>query len=232
MYGYCQPIAAMMPLTERQSAILEFIHESLDSTGIPPSRADIARRFGFRTRSAADDHLRALAAKGYLALVPGRARGIRLCDSAKRVLAHRQALPLVGRIAAGTPITAAGNIETWLQIDPGLFRPRADFLHRVAGHSMYEAGILDGDLVGIHAQPIADNGRIVAAAIPDPQTGETLITLKRYIRRGAKVILEPANRAPTYRPIEIDLASADPASQEAAAIRIVGLYAGLIRTPR
>ncbi len=221
-----------MPLTERQAAILEFIQESLDNAGIPPSRADIARRFGFRTRSAADDHLRALAAKGYLELIPGRARGIRLRDSAARALAHRHALPLVGRIAAGTPITAAGNIETWLQVDPGLFRPRADFLHRVAGHSMREAGILDGDLVGIHAQPIADNGRIVAAVLPDPRTGEALITLKRYIQRGARVVLEPANSDPAYQPIEIDLASADPDSQEAAAVRIVGLYAGLIRTPQ
>ncbi len=222
----------MHPLTERQTEILEFIRQTLRNTGAPPSREDIAAHFGFTSRASAEDHLRALEKKGYIQIRSGSARGIRLLQAAEAAIAGQYELPLVGRIAAGTPVTAQANIDTWLKVDPDLFRPRADFLHRVCGHSMKEADILDGDLVGIHAQEDADNGQIVAAVLPDRRTGEQTITLKRYFRRGSKIILKPENSSPAYRPIEIDLSAVDPESQDESPFRIAGIYAGLIRSAR
>lgn len=172
----------------------------------------------------------AIARKGFIELVPGNARGIRLLkEEEDAALSHQFELPLIGSIAAGTPITAETNVDTWLRIDPELFHPRADFLHRVSGHSMKEANILDGDIVGIHAQEDADNGQIVAAVMPHPKTGEDEITLKRYFRRGKKITLKPENSAPAYKPLEIDLAPLEGDSQEQTPFRIAGVYAGLIR---
>ena len=222
----------MNPLTDRQTEILEFIRESLRASGSAPSREDIAAHFGFTSRASAEDHLRALEKKGYLEIRSGSARGIRLLNAAEAALARQYELPLVGSIAAGTPVTAEANIDTWLKVDPELFRPRADFLHRVSGHSMKEADILDGDIVGIHAQEDADNGQIVAAVMPDRRSGEDTITLKRYFRRGNKIVLKPENSSPSYKPIEIDLSAVDPDSQDEVAFRIAGIYAGLIRAPR
>jgi repressor LexA len=220
----------MSDLTPRQNEILDFIRSRLHDTGFPPTREDIARQFGFSSKTGAQDHLMAIARKGYIELVPGNARGIRLLKGIGAVeqLSHQFELPLIGSIAAGTPITAETNVDSWLKIDPELFHPRADFLHRVSGHSMREANILDGDIVGIHAQENADNGQIVAAVMPHPKTGEDEITLKRYFRKGHRITLKPENSAPAYRPIEIDLAQADE-SQEQNPFRIAGVYAGLIR---
>lgn len=218
----------MASLTARQHEILEFLRERLAS-GIPPTREDIAEHFGFSTRSSAEEHLRALSRKGCIELVPG-ARGIRLLDQSAS-LSFQHQLPLIGRISAGTPITAEENVETRVAIDPELFRPRADFLHRVSGHSMKDADILDGDLVGIHAQDSVDNGAIVAAVLPDGRTGDDCITLKRFFRRGSKVVLKPANDAPAYQPIEIDLAAGDE-DQDGPRFRIAGIYAGHLRLPR
>jgi repressor LexA len=222
----------MSSLTARQSEILEYIRETIRHSGAPPTRADICEAFGFSSPNAAESHLRALVGRGLIELIPGSARGIRLLDQAHQALTVQYELPLVGRIAAGSPITAEQNVETRVVVDPQLFRPRADFLHRVSGHSMKEADILDGDLVGIHEQPDADNGQIIAAVLPDRRTGEDAITLKRYYRRGSKVILKPENSAPSYKPIEIDLAEVDPDSQDAPLFRIAGIFAGLIRIPR
>jgi len=221
----------MSDLTQRQSEIFDFIRSRLHDTGFPPTREDIARQFGFSSKTGAQDHLMAIARKGYIELVPGNARGIRLLkgDLAAEGPTHQFELPLIGSIAAGTPITAETNVDTWLKIDPELFHPRADFLHRVAGHSMKEANILDGDIVGIHAQEDADNGQIVAAVMPHPRTGEDEITLKRYLRKGRKITLKPENSAPAYRPIEIDLSRLEDESQEQTPFRIAGVYAGLIR---
>jgi repressor LexA len=218
----------MSDLTQRQSEIFDFIRSRLRETGFPPTREDIAREFGFSSKTGAQDHLMAIARKGYIELVPGNARGIRLLKG-EEVLPHQFELPLIGSIAAGTPITAETNVDTWLKLDPELFHPRADFLHRVSGHSMKEANILDGDIVGIHAQAEADNGQIVAAVMPHPKTGDDEITLKRYFRRGRKVVLQPENSAPEYRPIEIDLAALHGEGQEQVPFRIAGIYAGLIR---
>ena len=219
----------MSDLTDRQAEILSFIQKSISHSGMPPTRADISAEFGFGSPSAAEGHLRAIEAKGYIQIVRGSSRGIRLLASARNATAYQFELPLVGRIAAGTPITAPENIEERIVIDPSLFRPRADFLHRIDGHSMTNAGILDGDLVGIHAQADADNGDIVAAVISEKGSGDDTITLKRYFRHRNRIVLKPENSSPKYKPIEIDLAQVDPDSQEGPAFRIAGLFVGLIR---
>lgn len=220
----------MSDLTERQAEILEYVKSRLREQGSPPTRADIARDFGFSSPNAAEGHLRALAAKGHIELLPGAARNIRLLADESASLTLQFELPLLGRIAAGTPLTAAENVEDRLVVDPALFRPRADFLHRISGHSMKDAGILDGDLVGIHAQATADNGQIIAAVLPERRSGDDRITLKRYFRRGQRVTLKAENSAPGYEPIEIDLARAG--DEERPAFRIAGIYAGLIRAAR
>jgi repressor LexA len=136
-------------------------------------------------------------------------------------------LPLVGRVAAGEPILSAESIESQVAVDPALFHPRADFLFRVQGRSMQDAGILDGDLVGVRQQVVADNGQIVVARLPGRKTGEDELTLKRFFRRGDRVTLRAENAA--FAPIEIDLAAGDPETQERAPVAIEGLYVGLIR---
>lgn len=133
----------------------------------------------------------------------------------------------MGRVAAGEPILSAEAIESQVAVDPGLFHPRADFLFRVQGRSMQDAGILDGDLVGVRAQPEAENGQIVVARLPSRKTGEDELTLKRYFRRGSRVELRAENR--DFAPIEVDLAAHDPETQERAPVAIEGLYVGLIR---
>src|ERR1044071_356196 len=169
----------MAELTDRQAEILHFIEKELRHSGMPPTRQDIAEECGFGSPSAAESHLRAIEAKGYIQIVRGSSRGIRLLAQSRNALAHQFELPLIGRIAAGTPITAAENIDERVTVDPNPFRPPADFLHRRDGHSMKDADILDGDLVGIHEQAEAENGAIVAAVISEKRTGDDTITLKR-----------------------------------------------------
>jgi repressor LexA len=217
-----------MNLTARQTEILEFLVQQVEEQGMPPTRGDIAAHFRF-SRAAADDQLRKLAERGYIEL-SNVARGIRLLEPALRLKPAKQfELPLIGKIAAGTPVLAEVNIETRIVIDRALFQPKADFLHLVSGDSMREAGILNGDLVGIHAQSQADNNQIVAAVIADSKTGEDTITLKRYVLRGRRVILKPENSHPRYKPIEIDLSQFDSASQDQLPFRIAGIFAGLFR---
>jgi repressor LexA len=221
--------STMSELTERQAEILDYVRTCLREHGAPPTRADIAKMFGFSSPNAAEGHLRALATKGHIELLPGSARNIRLLGD-EVSLTQQFELPLLGRIAAGTPLTASENVESTVIVDPDLFHPRADFLHRISGHSMKDAGILDGDLVGIHAQPDADSGTIIAAVLPERRSGDDRITLKRYFRRGKKVTLKAENDAPGYEPIEIDLSQQD--DEDRPVFRIAGIYAGLIRIPR
>jgi repressor LexA len=221
----------MNVLTDRQAAILAYVREQIEVHHRPPCRGDITDRFGYASRSTAEHQLRKLEEMGYIEVLSG-SRGIRLLPPAKSQVTLQFELPLIGNIAAGTPIQAETNIETRIPIDPRLFRPRADFLHRVSGHSMKEADILDGDIVGIHAQAEALNNQIVAAVVLDRRSGEELITLKRYVRRGTHVILKPENSNPRYQRIEIDLAATDRDSQEAISFRIAGIFAGLIRFPK
>ncbi len=222
----------MSELTDRQAEILSFIQKQLRHNGMPPTRQDIAEEFGFGSPSAAESHLRAIEAKGYIQIVRGSSRGIRLLAQSTKALAYQFELPLLGRIAAGTPITAPENVEERVTIDPNLFHPRADFLHRVDGHSMKDADILDGDLVGIHAQEQAENGAIVAAVISEKRSGDDTITLKRYFRRGSRIVLKSENSDPRYKPIEVDLSQIDPESQERPPFRLAGIFVGLIRARR
>ncbi len=181
----------MERLTPRQRQVLELIRDFIDRTGLPPTRAEIAESLGFRSANAAEDHLRALARKGAIELLPGASRGIRITGDGP------EGLPLVGQVAAGQPILAQENIEDHYRIDPALFHPRADYLLRVRGESMRDAGILDGDLLAVHATPTAHNGQVVVARL------EEEVTVKRFRRQGQRVRLLPEN--PDFEPIEIDL---------------------------
>ncbi len=188
----------MIELTPRQREIFEFIQGFLEENGMPPTRAEIAVALGFRSANAAEDHLRALARKGAIELLPGASRGIRLVTMPGGRRRRRTGeLPVVGRVAAGNPILAQEHIEDYFQIDPRLFRPRADYLLRVKGMSMRDAGILNGDLLAVHRTPEASSGQIVVARLGDE------VTVKRFRRRGRVVRLLPEN--PDFEPIMVDL---------------------------
>jgi repressor LexA len=145
-------------LTARQLEVLNFVRKTLKASGLPPTRSEIAEALGFRSANAAEEHLRALARKGAIELLPGASRGIRLPDEPETNLSG---LPVVGRVAAGYPILASEHIEEHLQLDPAAFHPRADYLLRVKGASMRDAGILNDDLLAVHAVSTAENGQIV-----------------------------------------------------------------------
>lgn len=197
-------------LTARQTQVLELIRASITGSGLPPTRAEIAEALGFRSANAAEDHLRALARKGAIELLPGASRGIRLTEA----YTERLELPVVGQVAAGYPILATEHIEARHQVDPDLFKPRADYLLRVKGMSMRDVGILDGDLLAVHATPEARNGQIVVARLDDE------VTVKRLKRQGSHVWLLPENAG--FDPIEIDLRHQP--------FAIEGLGVGVLRT--
>ena len=178
-------------LTNRQRRVLNLIREHLATTGMPPTRSEIALALGFRSPNAAEDHLKALARKGAISLTPGTSRGI-------RVLADEDpGLPVVGQVAAGAPILAQEHIESHCRVEPGLFSPRADYLLQVKGMSMRDAGILDGDLLAVHHTPKAGNGQVVVARLDEE------VTVKRFRQRGNVVQLLPEN--PDFSPIVVDL---------------------------
>lgn len=183
----------MSDLTPRQRQILEFIQDAIAASGLPPTRAEIARALGFKSANAAEEHLRALHRKGVLELRPGASRGIVLKD----ILREQMGLPLVGRVAAGRPILAEEHVEARYQIDPRLFSPRAHYLLRVSGMSMRDAGILDGDIVAVHRSPDVRNRQIIVARLDNE------VTVKRYRQEGSVVWLLPENR--DFEPIKVDL---------------------------
>ncbi len=199
----------MRELTPRQKQILEMIQEFIAETGMPPTRAEIARQLGFKSANAAEEHLRALQKKGVLELLPGASRGIQLKDS----LRDQMGLPLVGRVAAGSPILAQEHIETHYKLDPQLFSPKPHYLLRVYGMSMRDAGILDGDLVAVHRTPEVRSRQIVVARLDDE------VTVKRYRQNGTLVSLLPENDE--FEPIEVDLRE--------QALVIEGVVVGVIR---
>lgn len=199
-------------LTPRQRQILDWIAEQSARNGAPPTRAEIASAFGFRSANAAEEHLRALARKGAIEMTPGRSRGIRVLGARTRQ-ADGALLPLIGRVAAGSPILAVENIESELAVDAALFQPRADYLLRVRGDSMVGVGILDGDLLAVHRGPSAEPGQIVVARIGDE------VTVKRLQRDGDRVRLCAEN--PAYAPIEVDPARED--------FVLEGLAVGVVR---
>jgi repressor LexA len=203
-------------LTARQRQILDWIRSYMASAGMPPTRAEIARGLGFSTPSSAEDHLQALSRKGAIELRPGTSRGLRLIDPPG--VPMQGTLPLVGRVAAGSPILATGHVEGRYRIDPTLFSPAADYLLRVRGDSMVEAGIRDGDLLAVHATAEARSGQIVVARVGG--AGGDEVTVKRLKRRGRTVLLVAEN--PAYAPIEID-----PATRP---LVIEGVGVGVIRT--
>jgi repressor LexA len=179
----------MDELTARQAEVLQLIADFLQATGFPPTRAEIADQLGFRSPNAAEDHLRALERKGYIEMLPGASRGIRLRENL--------GIPLVGRVAAGNPILAEQHIQGRYQLDPMLFRPRADYLLKVRGMSMRDAGILEGDLLAVHRTSEARSGQVVVARLGSE------VTVKRFKRQGAQVQLLPEN--PDFEPILVDL---------------------------
>lgn len=187
-------------LTPRQQEILAFISDSARQTGSPPTRAEIASAFGFRSANAAEEHLRALVRKGAIAMAPGRSRGIRVLSVAAEVAPGGgkagRSLPLIGQVAAGSPILALENVESELTLDAGVFHPRADYLLRVRGDSMIGVGIMDGDLLAVHRSATAQSGQIVVARL-----GEE-VTVKRLQRQGERVQLCAEN--PAYQPIEVN----------------------------
>ena len=205
----------MDELTDRQSEILKLIRELTEVTGFPPTRAEIAERMGFRSVNAAEQHLRALEKKGAIEISSGASRGIRVLDSraSSGRLGRLLELPVVGRVAAGSPILAEEHLQGRYQVDPNLFTPRADYLLRVRGMSMRDAGILEGDLLAVHRTPEARTGQIVVARLADE------VTVKRYRRRGHAVQLEAEN--PDFAPIEVDL--------RRDALTIEGIAVGVIR---
>jgi repressor LexA len=196
-------------LTQRQTDVLNAIRAAVKRTGLPPTRSELAATLGFRSPNAAEDHLRALARKGAITLLPGASRGIQLSGEGEPL-----GLPVIGRVAAGQPLLAAEHIEERYQIEPGLFRPAADYLLRVQGTSMQGAGILDGDLLVVHATREAANGQIAVVRLDEE------VTVKRFYRRGQRVSLVAEN--PDFPNLELDLRT--------QSIVIEGLGVGVIRT--
>lgn len=197
----------MIKLTPRQTEVLDFIKRYMSDTGYPPTRADIAAELGFKSANASEEHLKALARKGAIEMIPGTSRGIKIPDE--------DGLPIVGRVAAGSPILAEEHIENHCEIPPSFFNPPADYLLTVQGDSMIEIGILDGDLIAVHKTQNLNTGDIVVARIEDE------VTVKRLKTNRSKyqITLLPENK--DYNPIEVDLREQNFAFE--------GLMVGVIR---
>jgi repressor LexA len=197
----------MIKLTARQQEVLDLIKKSIVTSGFPPTRAEIAEQLGFRSPNAAEEHLKALARKGAIEMMPGASRGIRIIEEQKL------GLPIIGRVAAGEPILAQEHIEDHCEIPATWFKPEADFLLEVHGESMINIGIMDGDLIAVHKTETARNGQIVVARVEDN------VTVKRYQKNRNKVTLLPEND--DFDPIEVNLKETN--------FSIEGLYVGVIR---
>jgi repressor LexA len=213
----------MQILTERQNEILRFIAKHIEDTGFPPTRLEICSALGFKSPNAAETHLKALAKKGAISMVPGASRSIRLITNLvtrAQNLAEQLSIPLVGRVAAGSPILAQEHLEAQYQIDPQLFPMAPDYLLKVRGMSMRNAGILHDDLLAVKrlsgGLSETRDGQIVVARLEED------VTVKRFKRDGKKIVLLPEN--PDFEPIVVD------PSQDFLAIE--GLAVGVIRNPR
>lgn len=212
----------MIKLTARQQQILDLIREAIDNTGFPPTRAEIANELGFKSANAAEEHLQALARKGAIEISPGTSRGIRLIGASIVEAPHApavpaallMALPLVGRVAAGSPILAQEHVEATYNVDPAMFSSKPDFLLKVRGESMRDIGIMDGDLLAVKKVDSAKNGQIVVARIGNE------VTVKRYRKTGALVELLPENA-------DFKIIQVDPDSDDFA---LEGLAVGLMRS--
>lgn len=196
----------MAKLTARQQQVMDVIKESIDATGMPPTRADIARTLGFKSANAAEEHLKALAKKGAIELVAGASRGIRLTE--------QSGIPIVGRVAAGAPLLAQEHIEDYCDLKSTFFSPPAHFFLQVCGDSMIDAGIFDGDLLAVHSTSEVRQGQIAVVRIDEE------VTVKRWKRLSeSRVDLMAENDA--YGPIKLDL------SQDS--VTVEGISVGVIR---
>ncbi|NLA88363.1 MAG: transcriptional repressor LexA [Alcaligenaceae bacterium] len=213
-------------LTARQQEVFDLIKTIIRRTGFPPTRAEIAKNLGFRSANAAEDHLKALAKKGAIILIPGTSRGIRLnpalddsnepltdIDSSSSALDNLTTLPIIGRVAAGSPILAQEHVEKEIPVDPAMFEDKADYLLRVRGESMIDIGIYDGDLLAVKKTESARNGQIVVARINDE------VTVKRFKKGSKEITLIAENQQ--FEPIIVT-------PQDEFAIE--GLAVGLIRS--
>ena len=209
----------MIKLTPRQEQILNLIKDAIDNTGFPPTRAEIANELGFKSANAAEEHLQALARKGAIEISPGTSRGIRLIGASVDTIplvppTLMMSLPLVGRVAAGSPILAQEHVEATYSVDPAMFASKPDFLLKVRGWSMRDAGIMDGDLLAVKKVDSAKNGQIVVARIGDD------VTVKRYKKTGSIIELLPEN--PDFKVIRVD--------PEVDEFSLEGLAVGLMRS--
>ncbi|WP_109078980.1 transcriptional repressor LexA [Aggregatibacter kilianii] len=202
----------MKPLTARQQEVYDFLKHHLETTGMPPTRAEISKELGFRSPNAAEEHLKALAKKGVIEIVSGTSRGIRLLLESHTE--EESGLPLIGRVAAGEPILAEQHIEGTYHVDPTMFKPQADFLLKVYGQSMKDIGILDGDLLAVHSTKDVRNGQVVVARIEDE------VTVKRLERKGSTIYLHAENEE--FAPIVVDLT-------QPTHFEIEGIAVGIIR---
>ena len=214
-------------LTERQQQILDLVQSAIARTGAPPTRAEIAAELGFRSPNAAEEHLQALARKGVIELVGGTSRGIRLQPAMLRALNQARGkqftlplpslaqltLPLVGRVAAGSPILAQEHIDQTYVVEASMFARKPDYLLRVRGMSMRDAGIMDGDLLAVQKAKDAKNGQIVVARLGDE------VTVKRFRRTKAGIELIPEN--PDFQTLVVP--------PEATDFELEGVAVGLIR---
>ena len=204
---------ARKQLTERQQEIFDFVKNHITTTGMPPTRVEIAREIGFKSPNAAEEHLKALARKGYIEMLSGTSRGIRILVNDEEA-ANEDSLPLVGRVAAGTPIEAIEHIEDHYPVSGTMFNPTADYLLRVNGNSMENIGILDGDLLAVHKTKVAKNGQVVVARVDDE------VTVKRLEKKGNLIYLHPEND-------ELESIVVDPRFEY---IEIEGIAVGVIRS--
>jgi len=198
-----------MKLTNRQEQVLDCVRRHIDETGFPPTRVDIARDLGFKSANAAEEHLKALARKGAIEMIPGTSRGIRIIGEE----VEPEGLAIIGQVAAGEPILAEQHIDDYCTISSDFFRPRADYLLRVRGMSMKDIGIMDGDLLAVHQTHEARDGQIVVARV-----GED-VTVKRFRKDGHMVYLIAENEE--FDPIKVDLREEQ--------LSIEGLGVGVIR---
>lgn len=199
----------LRPLTNRQQQVFDLIKEKISDTSMPPTRAEIADFFGFKSANAAEEHLKALAKKGYIEMLPGTSRGIRLAEQ----FLEKEGLPLIGRVAAGEPILAEEHVEEHYKMDGNLFHPPANYLLRVNGDSMKDIGILDGDLLAVHQTTDVQNGQVIVARV------ENDVTVKRFKREGNVVYLHAENE--NFSPIKVDLSAQE--------FTIEGIAVGIIR---
>lgn len=203
----------MTTLTRRQNDVLRVIKKVIDATGIPPTRAEIALQLGFKSPNAAEEHLRALSRKGVIEILSGASRGIRIVNDQSENNEQDNGLPVIGKVAAGHPVLAQEHIEQYCMIPANFFSPAADYLLRVQGDSMKNAGIIDGDLLAVRKQHTAENGQIVVARM-----GEE-VTVKRLKKMAHQILLLPEND--DYEPITVSDQSED--------FSVEGIYVGVIR---